>query len=77
MQAAKQREQSNGQDCTDLGRGGRFFDQGHTGKDHTLAGAGDVRKEPVFNRVVLGTVGWVVANANLGPVQRRAFGGLL
>ena len=42
----------------------QFFDQGHTGKDHALAGAGDVRKEAVLNRVVLGTVGRVVGNAN-------------
>ena len=42
----------------------QFFDQGHTGKDHALAGAGDVRKEAVLNRVVLGTVGRVVGDAN-------------
>ena len=43
-------------------RGG--FDQGHTGEDHALAGARDVWKESVLNRVVLGTVGWVVGNAD-------------
>ena len=36
-------------------------------KDHPLAGACDVREHPVFDRVMLGTVRWIVGHPNFQP----------
>jgi hypothetical protein len=42
----------------------QFFDQLDVGEDHTLAGARDMRKQAMFNRVVLGTVRRVMGYAD-------------
>ena len=39
----------------------------HRVEDHPLAGARDVRKHPVFDRIVLGTVWRIVGHADLQP----------
>jgi hypothetical protein len=54
---------------TQAGRGLRTFDalprDVHCVEDHPLAGAGDVREHAVFDRIVLGTVRWIVSHPNL------------
>src|SRR5258705_4470511 len=51
------------------GRGVRPFDElprnVYRMEDHPLAGPSDVREHAVFDRVMLGTVRWIVGHTNL------------
>ena len=48
--------------------GGSLFDelldQIDTCEKNSLTGAGDVRKEAMLNRIVFGTVGWIMGDPN-------------
>jgi len=39
----------------------------HGVKDHPLAGTRDMRKHPMFDRIVLGTVGRIMGHTNFEP----------
>jgi len=45
----------------------QFFDQFKRCKNHALAGTGDMGEEAVFDGVVLGTIGWVMGDADFDP----------
>ena len=47
-----------------LGLGDELRDQFTSRKDDALTGAGDMREEPVFNRVVLGAIGRIMSDAD-------------
>ena len=45
-----------------IGLGHQFFDQFNGSENDALTSAGDMRKETMFNRIVLGAIGGIVSN---------------